>query len=159
MPPAKRAARPKSTRAVKATRVTPQSAALGYAAEKGSAAARNAGRTAAQARAVPGDRRYQGVILAEFLLAVVVIAGLPIMSGGSPNAKAKGGPSPYDSHDMIQLVAVGGVYFILALVSSGNRGRIAAWFGGLVLIGLGFTKIDHIKALVPQKSEQASAAQ
>ena len=36
-----------------------------------------------------------------------------------------------------QLVAIGAVYFILALFSGGERsGRIVAWFGGLLLLGI-----------------------
>lgn len=112
-----------------------------YASAKG----RQAGRYAATARIPTGNRQYQGVILAEFLIAVILVAALPIASGGSPNARAKGGVSPYDTGDITQLVAIGAVYFILAIVSSGNRGRFAAWFGGLVLLGIGFVKTAQIK--------------
>jgi len=38
---------------------------------------------------------------------------------------------------MIQLVAIGAVYFILALFSGGERsGRVVAWFGGLLTLGI-----------------------
>jgi hypothetical protein len=95
------------------------------------------GRGAARAR-VPGGRNYQPVILAEFLVAVVVVALAPIAKGGSDTSKAKGSPSPYDTSTLKQILLIGVVYFILALLSSGkNLGRVAAWFGGLVLVGVG----------------------
>lgn len=119
--------------------VTPEGAAM-FAAERGTRAARSAGRTAAQARVVPGNRQYQPVILAEFLVAALLISVAPLATGGSPAAKAKGSPSPYDTGDLKQLVAVGAVYFVLALVSSGNHGRLAAWLGGLILIAIGMSK-------------------
>jgi hypothetical protein len=87
-----------------------------------------------------GGRNYQGVILAEFLVAVVVVAFLPLASGAPPDGKQ--GPSPYRVNDMIQLVAIGAVYFILALFSSGERsGRVVAWFGGLLTLGILIAKV------------------
>lgn len=114
-----------------------------YAAQAGVYAAgraRDTGRQLASAR-LPGDRRYQGVIVAEFLAAVVILAVVPVAEGGSPNAKAKGSMSPYDTTDLRQMVAVGLLYFILALLSSGNSGRLSAWFGGLVLVVLAMSKL------------------
>lgn len=102
--------------------------------------ARQAGQAGYRAHLVPGDRQYQGIILAEFLVAALLISVTPLATGGSPAAKAKGGPSPYDTEDLKQLVAVGAVYFILALVSSGRHGRFAAWFGGLILLAIGMSK-------------------
>lgn len=96
---------------------------------------------ARNARVTPGDRGYQPVILAEFLAVVVIITVAPIASGGSPAAQAKGSLSPYDTGDLRQLAAAGMVYFVLALISSGNSGRLAAWFGGLVLIMLALGKV------------------
>ncbi len=92
-----------------------------------------------------GGRRaagqYQPVILAEFLLAVLVIAIPPLATGGDKTAQAKGGPSPYSADSLKQLIAVGMLYFILALMSGSRRlGRPVAWFGGLVLLGLGLVK-------------------
>ena len=114
-------------------------------------AATAAGSYAGQARRVgqrariPGDRNYQGIILAEFLVAMLLVALSPIAAGGSPNAQAKNSPSPYDANDLKQLVAVGAAYFILALVSSGNRGRLAAWLGGLILIAIAMSKAGQGK--------------
>lgn len=116
-----------------------------YAAGRAKRAGQDVGRTAARARIVPGDRNYQGIILAEFLVAMLLVSLSPIATGGSPNAKAKNSPSPYDANDLKQLVAVGAAYFILALVSSGNRGRLAAWLGGLILIAIGMAKAGQGK--------------
>lgn len=117
------------------TEFTPE----GAAAYAGSRAASGA-RQLASAR-LPGDRRYQGVIVAEFVAAVFILAVVPVAEGGSPNAKTKGSISPYDVTDLRQMVAVGMLYFILALLSSGNSGRLSAWFGGLVLVVLAMAKL------------------
>lgn len=107
------------------------SAAAGAAANRYSGYGREVG----QQQITPGGRNYQGVILAEFLVAVLVVAFLPLASGRP--ADDKGGPSPYRVNDMIQLVAIGAVYFVLALFSSGEKsGRIVAWFGGLLTLGI-----------------------
>lgn len=110
------------------------------------------GRELSRGRLVPGSRNYQPVILAEFLAAVLIVAFAPLATGGGTSVeppeshKVKGQetasrPSPYHVNDMVQLVSVAAVYFVLALLSSGPRsGRIAAWFGGLVLAGLIFRK-------------------
>ena len=111
-----------------------------YAAQRAAKTGRDIARTAGQARIVPGNRQYQSVILAEFLVAVILIAFTPLATGGSPGSQAKNSPSPYDTGDLKQLVAVGAVYFILALVSSGNHGRFAAWLGGLILLAIGMSK-------------------
>jgi hypothetical protein len=103
--------------------------------------ARQAREVGGGASVAPGNRNYQAVILAEFLAAVVILTVVPIASGGSPNAQAKGSPSPYDTGDLRQLAAVGMVYFVLALLSSGNSGRLSAWFGGLVLVVLALGKV------------------
>jgi len=99
--------------------------------------ARKAGRSALSAR-LPGGRNYQPVILAEFLVAIIVVALAPIAKGGTDTAKAKGSPSPYDTNTLKQILLIGVVYFILALLSSGRQmGRLAAWFGALVLLAVG----------------------
>lgn len=112
-------------------------------AQAGTAAAQKASYVARNAKLAPGDRAYQPVLLAEFLAAVVIVAVFPVATGGSDTAKAKGGLSPYDTGDLKQLVAVGAVYFVLALASSGNSGRLSAWLGGLILIAIGMSKLAH----------------
>jgi hypothetical protein len=90
----------------------------------------------------PSTHSYQPVILAEFLTAVVLVAVSPLAKGGTPTSKAKGGASPYDVNTLKQLVAIGAAYFVLALLGASHRaGRYAAWFGGLVLLGVGFAQL------------------
>jgi hypothetical protein len=129
----------RATLATRTAGVTPEGAAV-YAAGKAGGAAKKAGAAAGQARIIPGNRQYQGVILAEYLVAILLVVMSPIATGGSPAAKAKNSPSPYEVGDLKQLVAVSAVFFILALLSSGDRGRLAAWLGGLILIAVGMSK-------------------
>lgn len=133
-----RGRRPRRARSGAAGRAARQYGTQAAGAYAGTA--RGAARQAGNLR-VPGDRSYQPVILAEFMIAVVLITLTPIATGGSEAAQAKNSPSPYDAKDLTQLVAVGGVYFVLSLISSGNRGRISAWLGGLIVIGLAMTKM------------------
>jgi hypothetical protein len=98
------------------------------------------GRGALKAR-LPGSHSYQPVILAEFVIAIVIVSVSPLAKGGTTEAQAKNSPSPYSVNTLKQLVAIGGVYFVLALLASSRRaGRYAAWFGGLVLIALGLAE-------------------
>lgn len=91
---------------------------------------------------LPGTHSYQPVILAEFIVAVVVVSVSPLATGGTATAQAKGSASPYDVNTLKQLVAIGMVYFVLALFGASEKaGRYAAWFGGLVLVGLGLTQL------------------
>jgi len=129
-----------------------------------SKSARRKGKGALKAR-LPGSHSYQPVILAEFLVAVVVVSVSPLAKGGTPEAQAKGSPSPYSVNTLKQLVAIGGVYFVLALLASSRRaGRMSAWFGGLVLLGLGFTQLLSgdlqavFKIFGPAAAAQSSAA-
>lgn len=106
-----------------------------YAAGKGRKAARDLGR----ARIPTGNRRYQGVIVAEFLVAVLIVALAPIATGKQAEHQT-GGPSPYAPDDIKQFAGVGAVYFILALLSSGKYGRLSAWLGGLILVAIGLAQ-------------------
>lgn len=84
---------------------------------------------------------YQGVILAEFVAAIILTAATPISTG-----KNKAGLSPYASSDVAQLAALTLVYLILALLSMGGHGagKFAAWFGGLILLGVGLGEASTI---------------
>lgn len=135
-------ARPPATRTGQAGDVVSQRTAQGIREAPG-AYGSQAAAVGRGAQVTPGSRGYQPVILAEFLAAVAIVALVPIASGGSPAAVAKGSPSPYDTGDLRQLVAVGAVYFVLALASSGNSGRLSAWLGGLILIALAMSKLAH----------------
>jgi hypothetical protein len=102
--------------------------------------ARRAGRGALKAR-LPGSHTYQPVILAEFVVAIVIVSVSPVAKGGTQTAQAKASPSPYSTDTLKQLVAIGLVYFVLALLAASRRaGRFAAWFGALVLLGLGLAE-------------------
>src|SRR5258708_14820926 len=88
------------------------------------------GKGALKAR-LPGSHSYQPVILAEFLVAVVVVSTGPLAKGGTPEAQAKGTPSPYSGNTLKQLVAIGGAEFLLALVAfSGLARHLASRLGG-----------------------------
>lgn len=126
--------RARATLARRTAGVTPEGAAV-TAADVGARAARDA----ARARIPTGDRQYQGVILAEFLVAVLIVGVAPLARGKAAQ-DVTGGPSPYGPDDVKQLAALGAVYFVLALLSSGKHGRMAAWFGGLVLVAIGLSE-------------------
>ena len=103
--------------------------------------AARAGRSALTSR-LPGSHSYQPVILAEFVVAALVVSVSPLATGGTATAQAKGSASPYDVNTLKQLIAIGMVYFVLALFGASEKaGRYAAWFGGLVLVGLGLTQL------------------
>jgi hypothetical protein len=88
----------------------------------------------------PQRSNYQPIILVEFIAAVVLIAATPFAK------KNQQGISPYGSSDIMQLGAITLLYFLLALISVGGRGpgRVAAWFGGLVLITVGLGEAASI---------------
>lgn len=123
-----------AAKATRAARVTPEGAAV-TGAQLGASAARDAGR----ARIPTGDRQYEGVILAEFLVAVLIVGVAPL-ARGKPSQGQSNGPSPYGVDDIKQLAGIGAAYFILALLSSGKHGRMAAWFGGLILLAIGLSQ-------------------
>jgi hypothetical protein len=88
---------------------------------------------------------YQAVILAEFVAAIVLVALSPVASKKNP-----AGLSPYAGQDMIKLGAITGVYFALALVSVGGTGagRLAAWFGGLILLAVGLGEAATLASIL-----------
>jgi len=95
-----------------------------------------------RSRATSGN--YQGVILAEFVAAVVLVALTPIAANKKQQTQS-GGLSPYAGQDMIKLAAITVVYLILALLSvRPGPGRFAAWFGGLVLLAVGLNEAAHL---------------
>jgi len=95
-----------------------------------------------RSRATSGN--YQGVILAEFVAAVVLVALTPIAANKKQQTQS-GGLSPYAGQDMIKLAAITVVYLILALLSvRPGPGRFAAWFGGLILLAVGLNEAAHL---------------
>jgi hypothetical protein len=129
--------------ASRAAAFTPEGAALAGADVAGRAA-RDAGR----ARLPTGNRQYQGVIVAEFLTAILIVALAPLARGKAAQDTGTG-PSPYGVDDVKQLAGIGAIYFVLALLSSGKWGRLSAWLGGLILvaIGLGQTSSGGLPAI------------
>ena len=84
---------------------------------------------------------YQGVILAEFVAAIVLVATAPIATN-----KNKQGLSPYRAQDVLQLAAITFTFFLLALLSMTSRGagRLGAWFGGLILLAVALAQAASI---------------
>ena len=118
----------------------PSSFGQGNSGQRRQARAGRMGRSASRAK-LPGSHSYQPVILAEFVVAIVVVGVSPLAGGGTATAQAKGSSSPYDVNTLKQLIAIGGTYFVLALFGASEKaGRYAAWFGALVLVGLGIAQ-------------------
>ena len=96
-------------------------------------------------RAAPTTRihraNYQPVILAEFVAAVLLVAATPVAT-----KKEQTGISPYAGKDMIKLGSITVLYLILALISTGGQGpgRLAAWFGGLILLTVGLSEAANL---------------
>jgi hypothetical protein len=84
---------------------------------------------------------YQPVILVEFVACILLTAATPIAT-----RKNEQGLSPYAGKDIVKLSAITIVYLILAAVSVGGRGpgRVAAWFGGLILLADGLYEASNI---------------
>lgn len=98
---------------------------------------------------------YQPVILAEFVAAILLVALSPVASKSNPD-----GLSPYAGKDMIKLGAVTGLYFVLALISTGGptAGRFAAWFGGLILLTVGLSETAHLASVFDLGGNAKAAA-
>ena len=111
--------------------------AANYGKAKAAEKAKAAPGAVRQTRIPSGANKYQGAILAEFLIAALIVAFAPIATGPKDD---KGGPSPYRVGDLAQLAALGIVYFLLAVWSGTGKGRMAAWFGFLILLGVLFRK-------------------
>src|SRR5215469_1473039 len=92
----------------------------------------------------PAYHNYQAIILAEFVAAELLVAATPIAT-----RKNQPGLSPYVPRDLVKLLAIGVSYFILQLFASGAKGtgRIAAWFGGLVLLAVGLNEASKLGAV------------
>lgn len=84
---------------------------------------------------------YQAVILAEFVVAELLVAATPIAT-----RKNKPGLSPYVSRDMTKLLAIGLTFFLLELLAVGGpgAGRLGAWLGGLILLTVGLNEAANI---------------
>ena len=88
-----------------------------------------------------GRQNYQPIILMEYIGCLLLTAVTPIAT-----KKSATGLSPYAGADMVKLASITLLYFILAALSVGGRGpgRMAAWFGGLILIVDGMLEASNI---------------
>lgn len=95
----------------------------------------------AQAKGTAGS--YHRMILAEFVLCLL----LAVLGGILNPRKSKDGIISF-VHVLVQLTAICLLFFILALLSSGERvGKVAAAFGGLVTLGVLLNSTPAIKAI------------
>ena len=112
-------------------------------------------------KAAPTDKihrgNYQGIILGEFVAAVLLVALVPF-TGTSKNASSL---SPYAGKDMLQLGGIMLAYFVLALISTagGQAARLSAWLGGLVLLTVGLASAAHLAQVIDLAGIGSSAAQ
>ena len=92
---------------------------------------------------------YQAIIAAEFVAAELLVALTPIASRKAGPSASSGKLSPYVPGDLIELVAIGIVYLILEGLAAGPRGlaRFSAWFGFLLLLGVGLYEASRIAAV------------
>jgi len=83
---------------------------------------------------------YERVIVAEFIVVVLVVALAPF------TRKQRDNVSPYYGQDLVQLVAIMAAYFVLGLVAQAGQGsaRVAAWFGGLLAVGIGLGEAAYL---------------
>jgi hypothetical protein len=88
-----------------------------------------------------GRSNYQPIILMEYVGCLLLTAATPIATKTKQD-----GLSPYAGADMVKLASITVLYFILAALSTGGRGpgRMAAWFGGLILIVDGMLEASNI---------------
>lgn len=86
-------------------------------------------------------RNYQAIMLAEFVAAELLVAMTPIAT-----RKNQPGLSPYIPRDMSKLLAIGLVYFLLQLTAVTGQGaaRFGAWFGALLLLGVGLNEAANV---------------
>lgn len=96
----------------------------------------------------PEFHNYQGIILAEFVLAELLVAATPIATRQpSPGSEKL---SPYIPRDMTKMLSIGLLYFLLELsaVGSSKWGRVSAWFGGLILIAVGLNEAANVSRVL-----------
>lgn len=108
---------------------------------------RAAGRlTGASTKSGSALHNYQAIIAAEYVAATLLVALTPIATRQAQPSTATGKLSPYVPADMIKLLAIGIVYLILEGLAAGPRGlaRFSAWFGFLILIGVGLSEASNI---------------
>jgi hypothetical protein len=99
---------------------------------------------------MPG-RVYHRIILAEFLGCLLLIGTTPILI--PKTTSGKGGEATVDTGQslagpLVRLTALCIVFFVLALMGTGRKtGKVAAAFGGLVLLGTALNSTATLTAL------------
>ncbi|HEY6275598.1 MAG TPA: hypothetical protein VIX86_04630 [Streptosporangiaceae bacterium] len=89
--------------------------------------------------------------MAEFIISVVLIGMSPVLTpAGKTDAQGNpvnlGGASL--AKPLVRLTAVSALFLVLALLSTGAKtGKVAAWFGGLVVLGVGFNAAGELEAI------------
>ncbi len=145
-----------SAAAAEAPAAASAASTAGPAAESGGSKAANAaggfgggGQKSKAASTAPAPV-YHRIIIAEFAVAVLIAGASPLLKPGGPFRKAPlaGAGSGSLTGPLIRLTAVCAVFFILALAGTGERsGKIAAAFGGLVVLGMAFNALPEITTL------------
>lgn len=89
---------------------------------------------------------YQAIIAVEYVAATLLVAISPIATRKAQLSPASGKLSPYVPSDIIKIFAIGVVYLILEGLAAGPRGlaRFSAWFGFLILIGVGLSEASRM---------------
>jgi len=96
------------------------------------------------------SKTYHRIVLAEFVACIVLVGASPVLT---PRTTAKGNTAVVDTTvsfagPLVRLTAVCIVFFVLALMAAGPRtGKIAAAFGGLVLLGTALNATDMFTAV------------
>ena len=97
------------------------------------------------------SRTYHRIVLAEFIGTVLIIAAAPIVvpqkSTAAGTAQSAAAQASF-AGPLVRLTAVCVLFFVLALLATGERsGKVAAAFGGLVLTGAALNAGDLWSAL------------
>lgn len=105
-----------------------------------------------KAKAMLPRRSYHRVVLAEFVICVVLV-GAKVVVAPPTKPSGKAGKDVVDSAaslaaPMVQLTAVSVVFFVLALMATGEKaGKVAAAFGALVVVGTALNTSEVFTAL------------
>lgn len=93
----------------------------------------------------PPSRTYHRIILAEFVTCVVLVSAVPVLAPRKPGAADE---ALSLSAPLVRLTAVCIVFFVLALMGSGDKaGKAAAAFGGLITLGALLNATDTVTGL------------
>jgi hypothetical protein len=104
------------------------------------------------------SKTYHRIILAEFVTCVVLISAVPFLTPRKAGAPA-GSEAVSLAAPLVRLTAVCILFFVLALMGSGQKsGKAAAAFGGLVTLGTLLNATDTITTLAAAFTAKPAAA-